>query len=319
MRYKIAGISKLGPIIKDMQTFGDILFKRISSARVMLFTQGEMAQLTFQSFDKYVQLINESPEETISVTYPIGYRADKTPINTTYDYRKEDLISRYQFLGLTQLPVNGIYQLVTIVETLLGDIIREILKEYPVKIPNKRKLDAEVVLEAASLEEVKNSIINSLLNELAYKSPKDYAEEFAKYATINLLEKPAFHRYLELKATRDIYIHNSGIANDIYTSKADRLSRVKAGQLLPVDIQYFLESYESCLQITEILETDLNKIWPSPEFVKSKQTMTVEKEKEQAIEQVIEKAEEAQEEIQKPVRKIRILKVPTKKTVKRKK
>ncbi|MFO0453069.1 MAG: hypothetical protein ACK52I_31155, partial [Pseudomonadota bacterium] len=85
MRYKIAGISKLGPIIKDMQTFGDILFKRISSARVMLFTQGEMAQLTFQSFDKYVQLINESPEETISVTYPIGYRADKTPINTTYD------------------------------------------------------------------------------------------------------------------------------------------------------------------------------------------------------------------------------------------
>ncbi|BDX37832.1 hypothetical protein CYCD_11870 [Tenuifilaceae bacterium CYCD] len=253
-----------------MDTFGDKLFKRVMNSRNLLFLHGEIAQLTYQSFDKYVQLINETKETTIEVTVPIGYSPDNTPINTTYKYTKENLIARYQYLGLNQLPINGIYQLVTTIEALFGDILRETLIEFPIKISNKRKLDFELVLEAKSLEEIKFALVNTVINELAYKSPKDFAEEFNKYIGINLLEKPVFHKYIELKATRDIYIHNQGIANEIYLAKADTLARVKSGQFLPVDIQYFLQSYECCLQITEILEEALNKIWPSIEYQKSK-------------------------------------------------
>ncbi|HXB42355.1 MAG TPA: hypothetical protein VNZ49_17585 [Bacteroidia bacterium] len=278
-----------------MDSFGDILFKRISSSRIMLFTQGEMAQLTYLSFEGYIELIKDTPNQTIKISYPIGYKPDRTPLNHTQDYSKAELISRYQYLGLTLLPVNGVYQLVTIIETLLGDILKETLKVYPVKIPNKRKVDAEIVLGASSLDEIKNTIINSIINELTYKSPKDFAEEFHKYVGVNLLEKPAFHRYIELKATRDVYIHNSGIASDIYLGKADTLARVKPGDFLPVDIQYFLESYESCLQITEILEVELNKTWPSLEYQKSKNQNTVQEEKELAIEKIIEHAEELKE------------------------
>ncbi len=147
------------------------------------------------------------------------------------------------------------------------------------------------MIEAKSLEEIKISLVNSIINELAYKSPKDFAEEFAKYIGINLLEKPAFHKYIELKATRDIYIHNQGVANEIYLSKADTLARVKSGIFLPVDIQYFLQSYECCLQITEILEAELNKIWPSPEYLKNK-SQNLEEQKNDAIEHAVEQAEE---------------------------
>jgi hypothetical protein len=296
-----------------MDTFGDKLYKRVSVARSILFLQGEIAQLTYQSFDKYVQLINETEESEIEVTYPIGFRPDNTPINTTQKYSKEILIGRYKFLGLDQLPINGLYQLVTTIEALLGDILRDTLIEFPVKISNKRKLEFELVLEAKSLDEIKTALVNSIINELAYKSPKDFAEEFSKYVGINLLEKPTYHKYIELKATRDIYIHNQGVANEIYLSKADTLARVKSGQFLPVDIQYFLQSYECCLQIIEILEEALNKIWPSLEYNKNK-TQNLEVQKTTAIEQAIKQAElvEKQEELKIEVKK-KVKKVKPKK------
>ncbi|MEK6478444.1 hypothetical protein WJR50_12950 [Catalinimonas sp. 4WD22] len=274
-----------------MKVFGDRLYEKVVEARNILFLQGEIAQLTYQAFDKYVQIINESEEEEIEVTYPVGFRPDNTAINSTHKYTKDILVGRYEYLGLNQLPINGIYQLVTTIEALLGDILRATLIEFPVKISNKRKIDAELVLEAHSLEEIKIALVNTIINELAYKSPKDFAEEFSKYVGIKLLEKPAFHKYVELKATRDIYIHNQGVANEIYLSKADTLARVKAGNFLPVDIQYFLQSYECCLQVTEILEGELNKIWPSPEYLKNK-SQNLEEQKNEAIEQAVEQAEE---------------------------
>lgn len=277
-----------------METFGDRLYRRISEARNILFLQGEIAQLTYQAFDKYVQLINEVEDTEIEVTYPIGYKPDNTPINSTHRYPKEHLIDRYQFLGLTQLPINGLYQLVTTIEALLGDILRNTLIEFPVKISNKRKLDFELVLEAKSIEEIKISLVSCIINELSYKSPKEYADEFSKYVGINLLEKPTYHKYIELKATRDIYIHNQGVANDIYLSKADRLARVKAGQFLPVDIQYFLQSYECCLQITEILEEELNKIWPSPEYIAFKAQIENDNKEPNVYEPDIMKVEQAE-------------------------
>ena len=84
--------------------------------------------------------------------------------------------------------------------------------------------------------------------------------------SINLLECPAYHKYIEIKATRDIYIHNKGNANEMYLSKAGSHARVKAEEFLPIDTIYFLESFEACLQITEWLENSLHTVWHSSEF-----------------------------------------------------
>ena len=64
----------------------------------------------------------------------------------------------------------------------------------------------------------------------------------------------------------DIYIHNRGIANETYIRKAGMHARVSAGMNLPVDIQYFLETYESCLQMAEWMESKLHQHWHSSDF-----------------------------------------------------
>lgn len=231
-----------------------------------MFDQGELAQLTYGAFDIAARSMQGMEQDEIEVTFPVGYNPNKTAIQSTRTYRKEQLLSKYQFLAFHQLSVNALVQLVTIVETMLGDIVRAVVIRYPQKLGGKRSLSIQTVLESTSLEEVHLRATDALLNELTYKSPTDFAESMQQLLSVNLLECPAFHRYMEVKATRDIFIHNRGISNDVYVRKAGSHARVKPDIVLPADIQYFLESYEHCLQIADWIEVELHGYWHSSEY-----------------------------------------------------
>lgn len=245
---------------------GNQLNQIVTTARTTMFDQGELAQLTYGAFDIAARSMQDAEQEEITVTFPVGYKPDKTAIESFRTYRKEQLLSKYQYLAFHQLSVNALVQLVTIVETMLGDIVRAVVVRYPQKLGGKRSLSIQTVLESTSLEEIHLRATDALLNELAYKSPAEFAESMQQLLSVNLLECPAFHWYMEVKASRDIYIHNRNIANDVYVRKAGSHARVNSGAALPADIQYFLESYEHCLQIADWLETELHSHWHSSEF-----------------------------------------------------
>jgi hypothetical protein len=251
--------------MSSLPTLGDLLYRLVTGARHALFNQGELAQLTYGAFDVVAGNVQRDETASIDISFPVGYRPDKTAILSTRSYTREELLGRYQFLALAQMPVNGIGQLVTIVEALLGDVLRSVVVRYPQKLGAKRTISLETVLEAQSLEEVHLKATDNLLNELSYKSPREFAEALQSLLSVNLLECAAFHRYVELKATRDIHVHNRGYVNDTYLKKAGSHARAGRSSFLPVDIAYFLESYESCLQLTEWLEIELDEHWHSSE------------------------------------------------------
>jgi len=246
-------------------TLGDLLYQLVTSARNALFNQGELAQLTYGAFDVMAGNVQNNQSESISISFPVGYRPDKTAIESTKSYTKSELLARYQFLAFQQMPVNGIGQLVTIVEALLGDVLRSVVVRYPQKLGAKRSLPLHAVLESQTLEEVHLKATDSLLNELSYKSPAEFAEALEALLSVNMLECPAFHKYIELKAARDIHVHNRGWTNETYLKKVGSHARAARGAFLHVDIPYFLESYEACLQVTEWLEKELDQHWHSSE------------------------------------------------------
>jgi hypothetical protein len=248
------------------QNLGNSLNKIVRDARHTMFDQGELAQLTYGAFDIAAKALQEQESEEIKVTFPVGYKPDRTPIQSTRMYRKDQLLTKYQYLAVHQLTVNTLIHLVTLVETMLGDVVRLVVVRYPQKLSGKRNLPIQAVLESTSLEEVHLRATDALLNELTYKSPADFAEAIQPLLSINLLECPAFHKYVEVKATRDIFVHNSGISNDVYIRKAGSHVRAKAGTLLPADIDYFLESYENCLQVADWLELELHNHWHSSDY-----------------------------------------------------
>jgi hypothetical protein len=245
---------------------GNFLNRVVVYARRAMFDQGELAQLTYGAFDIAVRHLQEMQQEDVEVTFPIGYKADRTAMQGTRTYGKDQLLSKYQYLAFNQLCINSIVQLVTLVETMLGDVVRAVVLRYPQKLGGKRSRSVQTVLESTSLEEVHLRATDALLNELAYKSPAEFADAIEPLLSIQLLECPAFHKYIEVKATRDIFIHNRGIANDVYARKAGSHARVKPGMQLPAEINYFLESYESCLQIADWLEIELHAHWHSSEY-----------------------------------------------------
>lgn len=244
---------------------GNTLYRLVTNARHALFDQGELAQLTYGAFDVVATNATNSDVQEIEISFPVGYRPDKTSILSTRKYTKQELLARYQFLAFHQMPVNGIGQLVTTTEALLGDVVRTVIVRHPQKLGAKRSIQLQAILEAQSLEEVHLRATDALLNELSYKSPAEFSEALDNLLSINLLECPAFHKYVELKATRDIYVHNRGIVNETYLKKAGSHARARTGAVLPVDIPYFLESYEACLQVTEWLEQELDQHWHSSE------------------------------------------------------
>lgn len=248
------------------ESLGNVLYRMVVGARHTLFTQGEIAQLTYVAFDHAAAAVQASSNEDFTFDFPIGYRPDRTSLMSKRTYDKQELLNRYNFLAQKQLGLNGIVQLVTVVEALCGDLLRAVIRKHPRKLGAKRTMPIATILESGSIEEIHLRAADALVNELAYKSPTEYAEALKSLLSVNLLECPAFHRYVEIKATRDIYIHNRGLANEVYVKKAASHARATTGQTLPVDSVYFLEAYEACLQLTEWLEHHLHDIWPSSEF-----------------------------------------------------
>lgn len=245
---------------------GNRLNRIVNVTKQSLFDQGEFAQLTYGAFDIAARSMQELDQEDVEVTFPVGLRPDKQPINSTRVYKKEELLGRYQLLAFNYLAINGLFQICAIVEAMLSDIIREVVANYPQKLSSKRKVTVQTILEATSLEEVHFRATDALLNEVSYKSPREFVEFLESMISVNLLECTAFHHYVEIKASRDIYIHNRGIANDIYVKKSGSHARVNVGIQLPADIQYFMESYEYSLQLAEWLENNLHEHWHSSEF-----------------------------------------------------
>lgn len=246
--------------------FGNMLNERNGNALFALFEVGEVFQLTYSSFEEMAKRIEGDKNEVFTLSYPIGYRQDKTSLLGKKEYSKRDLLGRISNLSNEKLALNGIYQLITIIEALLGDLLRLIIIRYPKKIGSKRTIKSSDILSCENIEELHLKTANAILNELSYKSPMEFAEESKNITSINLLECPAFHRYVEIKATRDIHIHNLGKVNELYLSKASTHARAKLGQYLHVDNYYLLESYEFCLQFVEWMEERLHEIWPSSEY-----------------------------------------------------
>lgn len=245
---------------------GNQLNQRVYQGIGLIFRIGELSQLAYLAFEKFAKDIGEFEHEELEFQYPIGVNPDRSLMLGNAKYSKSILVAHYQYLAEHQLALNGIYQLVTTIEAMLGDVCRKVILAYPRKLGSKKSVPFANVIEAQSLESLHLFAVDSLLHDLSYKSPKDFADAMKDITGVNLLEVPAFHRYIEVKATRDIHIHNQGVANDIYVEKADSHARVAVGTTLPVDVQYFLQAYEASLQVAEILEKKLHEQWPSSEY-----------------------------------------------------
>jgi len=103
-----------------------------------------------------------------------------------------------------------------------------------------------------------DQVIKRRLNEVSYASPKEYLEYLGKIAGIDTTDS-AFLNFIEIKATRDLLIHNSGIINEIYLSKSGGKKRGKIGDMILIDAKYFDFCMATLKRLSGIIQRDITK------------------------------------------------------------
>jgi len=171
----------------------------------------------------------------------------------------------------SELFINSLISAISITENFLEEVIRKVLQNHPGKLSvdidsktkkeaqEERKIDLKDVLSASSLEELYENIINQRLHKLFYASPADYFKYLKNIIQIDL-GQDLIDNYIEIKATRDLLVHNKGKVNSIYIDKVGTKARATdTRQNIPITEDYFLESIGVLKQIIRDTYESLSK------------------------------------------------------------
>lgn len=186
-----------------------------------------------------------------------------------YARRKDrELREIYSRFLSTELFENLIVTAVSHFEFFLFSVLQIVLLAYPKKltlnvqgIDTNREIPLEVVLNADSLETAVREVIDRQMISLSYASPRTYLLYFNKVTGVDTSD-PAFLVYVEIKATRDVIIHNAGTANNTYIAKVGNRKRGEVGQRLINDEQYFESCIATLKRLSGIVRRDINKHFP---------------------------------------------------------
>jgi hypothetical protein len=190
----------------------------------------------------------------------------------------------------TDLYANSISSGVSLIELFLESIIRKILIMHPGKLSvevngkdktetEDRKVDIKDILHAKTLEEIYLTLINQKIFKLFYSSPKDYFKYLKETIQINL-DQDLILTYIEIKATRDLVIHNKCKVNSLYIQKAGSKARVTdTKQNIPFGEDYHMKSFSAFKKIVrctyEIVSREYLKIIdPKKLYVTNIKTIT---------------------------------------------
>lgn len=143
-------------------------------------------------------------------------------------------------------------------EDYISSVLLSILLAFPRKIlisakgnESGRSVELKSIIEKGDLESVLFEEARIRLADIMYASPAQYISYFQKIAGFELGNHT--QAYIEMKATRDLLVHNEGIINELYISKSGNLARGKIGEPVPVDDAYF----EGCVSVLKSMTSTI--------------------------------------------------------------
>jgi hypothetical protein len=174
-------------------------------------------------------------------------------IKTGVEVKEKDLLRLYARYRTTYLFGLSFVQLVTILEAFLFDFLRLLLTNDPRHLAQKKQIEVGVALSAADREALVLLIAERELNELKYERPKAWFDYLGKIIKLGCPTEEEIERIAEMKAARDLIIHNTGIVNKTYTEKAGTKARYMPGDKVVIDRPYF----DNCWALAKKLVDDI--------------------------------------------------------------
>ena len=166
----------------------------------------------------------------------------------------------YETFFASHLLIN----LVSEVEHFFGSAVSAALRLYPRKMGGQTFKLSEIV-SASSNDELIDRAADSVMNDLMYKKPLEYIKSLAEILSIDAKELDKYWpRFVELKACRDLGVHNNWVVNEIYLRKlkeADTLSTLALGDRIVPTFLYLEEATDLCAALVKAMADLLGSKW----------------------------------------------------------
>jgi len=163
--------------------------------------------------------------------------------------------------------VNG----VAMFECFLSDILTYALHEYPKSITLKihdvaacDTIPVDILLDATDRDSAFAEIIRRRVESVMFSRPQAYIRYISEICGVDFSDE-VFACYYEIKATRDLLVHNDSKINAVYLSKAGTKARGQIGDPVPINGFYFRHCVAVLSRISGIVSRDSHKKFPPRE------------------------------------------------------
>jgi hypothetical protein len=173
----------------------------------------------------------------------------------------KEIAALFEKFSRRELYANLLIVCVSRLESMLNDVLRIFLAEYPQKLSvglkggdSNKTLPISVIVDAKTINDARKAVAESRLQGVFYSEPKEYLSYFESISGIKIPED-LFLSFVEIKATRDIIIHNDGKVNELYIRKSSNNGRAKLREVIPLDEEYFA----SCITAMKSISKEIEK------------------------------------------------------------
>jgi hypothetical protein len=194
--------------------------------------------------------IKTTPRAAIALEPPLGegnstvLQSKQTGTATT----EAELAGRAREYIKQQLPEATFQQFISIFEAFLVDFMRLWLLSHAESL-SKKQVDFKTVLELPDKAAITRFVVDNELNQIAFESPAKWFKYMEARAKLGLPARDEIEKFAEAKASRDVLVHNRGIANKIYESKAGALARYKAEERIDIPGDYHKDTWQLMLKM----------------------------------------------------------------------
>lgn len=176
-----------------------------------------------------------------------------------YDHLRDELLKTHhgdvtdlmKEVMLKHMPSLCLSSLVSAFEEFLTESMSMALVHHPLKITNKN-VDFKLLFEL-SKEEIIDLKVKEHINQIMYKAPRDYLKSLCDILSIDeKIISEEFNKYIEVKARRDLGVHNGWRINDIYIEKVKATGAdITSEKVLKPDVSYCIDAFGICMKLVK--------------------------------------------------------------------
>jgi hypothetical protein len=163
--------------------------------------------------------------------------------NTGKSIDEKQLMAKVPHYVTQYLATATFVHFVSLFENFLVDLLRLWLTAFPRSLA-ENQIKVKEVLEAADRDAIIQSAIDKKLSDVAYGPADGWFRYLATLVNLDCPTPEEIKQFAEIKASRDVLVHNKGITNKKYMEKAGGYARYQDNEVLQLPDTYHRQSWE---------------------------------------------------------------------------